>query len=109
VTQQHTPGPWRLSEDEERIRALDCPADGGDIICEYPDAEMSNARWPANARLIAASPEIKDALEEAYRFITQPLRMDTSASGAKTATYRIDGYNALTSKLRAALAKAGAA
>lgn len=53
-------------------------------------------------------PELLEALEAAYRFITQPQRMDTPKDGPKTATYRIEGYNALTAKLRAAIAKAEA-
>ena len=50
--------------------------------------------------------QINAALEDAYRFITQPTRVEVSATGAKTATYPIENYNALTAKLRAALALA---
>lgn len=53
-----------------------------------------------------ATPDTLDALQAAYAFITQPQRMDTPKGGPKTATYRIEGYNALTSKLRSAIEKA---
>jgi hypothetical protein len=62
MSAQFTPGPWTLSEDEDRIHAVNCPDDGGDIICEFPDALASNERWLVNARLIAAAPDLLEAL-----------------------------------------------
>lgn len=52
---------------------------------------------------IAEPSSLRDALEAAYTFITQPQQMHTPKGGPKTATYRIEGYNALTAKLRAAI------
>ena len=65
MSAQHTPGRWALSEDGERVITLTCPEDGGDIICEFPDADSSNVRWEANARLIASAPSLLEALQEA--------------------------------------------
>lgn len=50
--------------------------------------------------------QLLEAAKDAYRFITQPQLMSTPASGPRTATYRIEGYNALAAKLRAAIVKA---
>lgn len=44
-----------------------------------------------------------EALGDAYKFISQPTRMETPKGGPKTATYRVEGYNALTAKIRAVL------
>lgn len=54
----------------------------------------------------AADPDLLEALKAAHAFISQPQVMHTPAGGPKTATYRVEGYNALTAKLRAAIAKA---
>lgn len=53
-----------------------------------------------------AAPELLEAAREAYDFISAPQIMSTPADGPKTATYRIENYNALTAKLRSAIAKA---
>lgn len=49
----------------------------------------------------ASNPELLEALQEAYRFISQPQAMNR-----ETVTYRIQPYNALTAKIRSAIAKA---
>lgn len=60
-------------------------------------AEMRNA----TPGLIATVEELRDALEDAYRFISQPRTMWNDK-----AEYDTRNYNALTAKLRAALSKA---
>ena len=59
----HTPGPWRLERSvEEWIEAPEC-GDDADIVCEAPwEGEASRKRWPANACLIAAAPDMLAAL-----------------------------------------------
>jgi hypothetical protein len=61
----HTPGPWRLERSvEEWIEAPEC-GDDANIVCEAPwEGEASRKRWPANARLIAAAPDLLAALQE---------------------------------------------
>ena len=57
---KHTPGPWKLDDDDAVIGITD---DGGNIVCLGPEGwEKSMARWEANARLIAAAPEMHELL-----------------------------------------------
>lgn len=59
---KHTPGPW--INETYSVVASNTPVDGGDIICEAPLIfDDSMRRWQANARLIAAAPELLDALK----------------------------------------------
>lgn len=72
MSAQHTPGPWKA-----------CCSAGGDFLGIYPDtgaAEFPVAKMPgiirpgvneANARLIAAAPELLAALKEAVDLIVQ--------------------------------------
>lgn len=53
-------------------------------------------------------PAILDALRAAYTFISQPRIMRSPKGEVPTATYDVGNYNALTAKLRAAIAKASA-
>lgn len=65
---KHTPGPWKtdFTCPPEAVVAVNTPDDGGDIICNAPDdAEDSMRRWKANARLIAAAPELLEACRKA--------------------------------------------
>ena len=58
---KRTPGPWIM--ETYSVVASNTPVDGGDIICEAPLIfEDSMRRWQANARLIAAAPELLAAL-----------------------------------------------
>lgn len=49
--------------------------------------------------------EAREALSDAYTFISQPTRMESPAGGPKTATYRTENYNRLTAKIRKALGR----
>jgi hypothetical protein len=54
----HTPGPWQVNY--RRITPVNARQDGSDDICHvYGDDEVDMA----NARLIAASPELLEALK----------------------------------------------
>lgn len=68
---KHTPGPWFFEgshfwSEHGWIASSAQPDDGGDIVCNPPDADAdaSLARWPANARLIAAAPDLLEALRD---------------------------------------------
>lgn len=57
-----TPGPWHIAEGG--VCAVVCPEDGANVICLEPERVMaaSLAKWPENARLIAAAPDLLEAL-----------------------------------------------
>jgi len=60
MTTKYTPGPWFVAEGGVCTRA----AIEGNVICLEPEMPMraSLENWPANARLIAALPELVEAL-----------------------------------------------
>jgi len=74
MTTQHTPGPWRLSSGDETeifsgakpVARAHC---GGLTSVKLPEAE-------ANARLIAAAPELLAALEEMYALYADHAQYD---------------------------------
>lgn len=63
----HTPGPWRLNNFGERPQSIN-GVNGAVPICSFNtklyDRDRPQAR--ANARLIAAAPELLDALNGLY-------------------------------------------
>jgi hypothetical protein len=70
--EKHTPGPWRVREATERGifyqsyvigPPIDWPSDGEQIACRTPTG--LGGRYLANARLIAAAPDMLEALDEA--------------------------------------------
>jgi len=58
MTTEHTPGPWFQSDEDNQIRAN--TEDGHTTICEMWSTD-------SDARLIAAAPELLQALEEVCR------------------------------------------
>ena len=68
---RHTPGPWKLDENSGDYRIL-----GGPYAVQHLVAEVMPTKRPqdglatANARLIAAAPEMKDAIESALHLVT---------------------------------------
>lgn len=75
---QHTAGPWRVAEDGDIVAAggvhVVCFGhdydDYGYIGAEFPepdDSDLYRARQDANARLIAAAPDLLQALKDALR------------------------------------------
>ena len=90
---KHTPGPWRLVAIEDRSIKHLCPcnADGVSILTIVHQAQIPFATVyeEADARLIAAAPEMFEALKLA----------DAMLSGANMNT------NVVEQKVRAAIAK----
>lgn len=74
MTAQHTPGPWHFSENLRggafEIREPDSDAiiadivDGAHVSSDDGDPEIDWETQEANARLIAAAPELLAALED---------------------------------------------
>lgn len=67
-SRSHTPGPWKIDENEELPLAVIQDNEDGEGICEIGKKEScSYAATPeqwANARLIAAAPDMLRALKE---------------------------------------------
>ena len=83
---QHTPGPWRLRTDGEQSCGVeDGPlvevvAEDGTVVCcnerYYPTAVE-----PCNARLIAAAPDMLEALLFVLRVVTEgPIETEENLS-----------------------------
>ena len=60
---EFTKGPWVIDAFTKSVVAMRVPDDGGDIICSKPDGDASASRWNANASLIAAAPDLYEALK----------------------------------------------
>jgi hypothetical protein len=63
---KHTPGPWSWSKDMSDGKAGIYEGDGGRddvLIAEVTDEETGNGTAIANANLIAAAPELLEALK----------------------------------------------
>lgn len=61
MTTKHTPGPWQaVSRDILSLHAY--PRASGPLVCVVDDND--NSRWPADANLIAAAPDLLAALED---------------------------------------------
>ncbi len=77
-TTKHTQGPWEavksIRNDIYRLTSWDVSDDDGNMICDL--AELDNAQ--ANARLIAASPALLEALEKAEAKLTALYSADSS-------------------------------
>ena len=74
MTAQHTPGPWEvadclMNEDERWVHSSEL---GGVIAGVWPwgDDEVGEQQREANARLIAAAPDLLAALDNLVSFMT---------------------------------------
>lgn len=59
----HTPGPWTLSDDGQRILGVES-AEDWPVIADVYDAACKDQEGAANARIIALAPEMLAALEQ---------------------------------------------
>ena len=96
MAETFVPGPWTVWDGGVVARE----AGEGNVICLQPENPMkaSLENWPANARLIAAAPDLYEALEAAEEFLA-PFKV---CDGTQT---EID---ALLATMRSALSKASA-
>lgn len=62
---KHTPGPWKFEAETKTIRSI--PANYWLASVDSWDGAVNHE---ANARLIASAPEMLEALEYAYKFVT---------------------------------------
>jgi hypothetical protein len=102
---QHTPGPWHVLHQYTDRRVFPIGEDNGDgshtIIAEANALGGTEENWGANARLIAAAPDLLAALKEC---ITDDGAL-CLAYGTDTPTLR-RRLAAINSLARSALAKA---
>ena len=82
MTTQHTPGPWRLSADGQRVIG----ADGESVVAGVYGAACADQDGAANARLIAAAP----AMLEALRLCIGQLEGVNSLSGVHASSLACD-------------------
>ena len=80
---QHTPGPWKLLSPDQ-VRGSE-----GQWICSCEGGRHREEKDAANARLIAAAPELLSALEEAGEALTSAMSVinaedDTGKAYPKT-------------------------
>lgn len=63
---KHTPGPWQVvggTLATHSVITKNPPSGHYDIICDAPEySETAMEQWPANAKLIAAAPDLLAAL-----------------------------------------------
>ncbi len=64
TTKQHTPGPWGLCDDrKDGVSVITSGGDDGRSIAFIELVDVSEPELEANARLIAAAPDLLAALE----------------------------------------------
>jgi hypothetical protein len=67
---KHTPGPWRVGREEKYHSFVSCRSSEDDLSDRNAGCWVAEAKGPdheANARLIAAAPELLEALERLVR------------------------------------------
>lgn len=66
---KHTPGPWAISEGRKLRQEASCgsvpiKSPGNDLaLCSVATYQRESGEWEANARLIAAAPDLLAALK----------------------------------------------
>ena len=76
MSTQHTPGPWEVKKGAAMLNSV-CTVYGTedgwvDIAAPIPMADDYRAESSANARLIAAAPDLLEALKSAVDTLTDP-------------------------------------
>lgn len=75
MTQQHTPGPWIVTHKGTRIAALHLPQ-GKNTICRVSDNNKKADILAANARVIAAAPDLLTETQENDKLLLALLTLD---------------------------------
>ena len=73
MSTSHTPGPWKLSDGSSPLRLMSPAVRGYDLAHIYvtdPITRKRTEEYAANARLIAAAPDLLAALERILRAST---------------------------------------
>lgn len=94
MTSKHTPGPWRQSLTDD-TRIID--SSGCEVASVAGDYQHDYARMEANARLIAAAPELLEALAgmvDSYELEASPI--NPALISARAAIAKATGASAET-------------
>jgi hypothetical protein len=92
---QHTPGPWKTSFlDDTRIE----DKNGSDVAMALGEYSTESDRMEANARLIAAAPDLLEAAKSAWMLIEQINEFGKCVDGQT--------FDLAYDKVKAAIAKA---
>ena len=85
MTNKHTPGPWRIEEDFA-VENLSDPTylkiKGSHLICKLQVCDDADIRreQEANARLIAAAPELLEACKLAAQYVAKMVADDVQTA-----------------------------
>lgn len=89
MSAQHTPGPWSVERHPHSGHPL-VAGEGEYVVADCGNGEIETASEEANARLIAAAPELLEALISLRDFLrgngTKSARADAAISKATAAT-----------------------
>lgn len=112
---EHTPGPWAAEKvNERKIRQWSIRAQGAAPVISYELATLSGhdpVRDKANARLIAAAPELLEALRQAAMWLpilTHMSGLDADATEVELSEFS-DGRPPVTISIASSLEAARAA
>lgn len=99
---KHTPGPWRVVRDRNgaatMILSSQKDEDGDELpVIDYEHGGYTYA-YEANARLIAAAPDMYEALKEAREALATEIKFEISASVAESLEATIAQIDAALSK-----------
>lgn len=99
----HTPGPWEVNERGDCVSGTYVGESSGFmfVLAERPHSGYGRDVFAANARLIAAAPEMLEALESCFKWMEFTI---TELSGHKQGARM--NWGGPVSKARAAIAKA---
>jgi hypothetical protein len=107
ITIKHTPGPWSINDWPQANTDIAIGAAGTPLIARVPLRDVSVNEQQANAALIAAAPELLEALKwmvanDDTNEGDEPVESLGGHSWNEYNSYWLDGLN----KARAAIAKA---
>ena len=89
---KHTTGPWEVTGDGYIIESEKCQV-GEVYFYSYEDGERVDIPYRANARLMAAAPELFEVLEELYNasLVMEQPRLYKALAEAKKLIAKIEG------------------
>jgi hypothetical protein len=88
---RHTPGPWNVYGDAYRFVIARPRPDHKPLICEAPDSEPTTPEERANVNLIAAAPEMYEALRGMLDQPESPESYDAMLARAQAALAKAEG------------------